>query len=125
VTRLQFLWYLFNKSSTDIEKETPSKPKEKVVHDDMMFGTDKQKVNSILLQEIVNKKRGTPNQPKAAPRKQGAATEYISVKGNVNYDKLLTDEILFADEQLVAKAKSLFDIAGIYIVISAVSMLVQ
>jgi hypothetical protein len=87
------------------------KPKEKVVHDDMMF-TDKQKVNSILLQEIVNKKRGSPNQIKAAPRKPGLAADYINTKGHVNYDKLLTDEILLADEQLVVKAKSLFDIAG-------------
>lgn len=108
------LFLLYNFFLLEAEKETPMKPKEKVVHDDMMF-TDKQRANSLLLQEIVNKKKGLPNQIKAAPRKPGLAADYITAKGHVNYDKLLTDEILLADEQLVVKAKSLFDIAGLYI----------
>jgi len=114
LTGLNYLLTFQYHNFSEAEKETPQKPKEKVVHDDMMFGTDKQKVNSILLQEIVNKKRGSPPQTKAAPRKPGAAADYINIKGRVNYDKLLTDEILLADEQLVAKAKSLYDIAGMY-----------
>ncbi|XP_059480770.1 protein phosphatase 1L [Neocloeon triangulifer] len=96
------------------ESPPASKPKDKMVYDDMVFGSDKQKINSILLQEIVNKRNGQIGIPpvrKAAPRKAGEASDYIS-NGQVNYDKLLTDEILLADEQLVAKAKSLFDIAG-------------
>ncbi|CAB3373634.1 Hypothetical predicted protein [Cloeon dipterum] len=99
------------KPKENVAESPVSKPKEKTVKDDMLFGSDKQKVNSILLQEIVNKRRGNPSPPKAAVRKPGVAADYVS-KGQINYDRLLTDEILLADEQLVAKAKSLFDIAG-------------